>query len=197
MTANPGTLRRALQAVAARQAGYFTAADALEVGYSYQAQKYHVEAGNWTRIGRGIFRLPEWPVRDEDWFVRWVLWSRGRAVVSHESALGVHDLGDANPRLVHLTVPAGFGARHPAVRLHLGAVSGADAEEREAYRVTSVERTLLDVAADDLPQEQLDSALSDALRRGVASTWRLRHRCDEFGDRAAVRIERALAAAVG
>ena len=190
--ADPSDLRRLLHAVAMRQAGYFTAAQALDVGYSYQAQKHHVDHGNWTRVDRGLFRLPGWPVCPDDAFVLWRLWSRDRAVVSHESALTVHDLGDANPSLVHLTVPPGFRARHPAVRLHLAALPVADAEDREGYRVTTVERTLLDVAAGDTSQEQLEIALSDALAQGLAAARRLRLRSDEFGDRAAVRLERAL-----
>jgi predicted transcriptional regulator of viral defense system len=178
-----------------RQSGYFTAGQALGVGYSYQAQKHHVDHGNWTRVDRGLFRLPGWPVRPDDTFVLWTLWSRDRAVVSHESALTVHDLGDANPSLVHLTVPPGFRARHPAVRLHLAALPAMDAEDREGYRVTTAERTLLDVAGGDTSQEQLDVALSEALAEGLVSPRRLRHRSDEFGDRAALRLERALALA--
>ncbi|MDR0991263.1 MAG: type IV toxin-antitoxin system AbiEi family antitoxin domain-containing protein [Propionibacteriaceae bacterium] len=43
-------LRRRLETIAFTQAGFFTAAQALEAGYSYQAQKYHVDAGNWVRV---------------------------------------------------------------------------------------------------------------------------------------------------
>jgi hypothetical protein len=81
-------------------------------GYSYQAQKYHADAGNWVRIDRGLYRLPEWPVRQHDHFVRRALWSHGRAVVSHESALSVHDLEDVNPTVIHLTVPTGVAQEH-------------------------------------------------------------------------------------
>jgi predicted transcriptional regulator of viral defense system len=190
--ADPAELRRALHALAMRQSGYFTAAQALGVGYSYQAQKHHVDHGNWVRVDRGLFRLPDWPVRPDDTFVLWTLWSRKRAVVSHESALTVHDIGDANPSLVHLTVPPGFRARAQAVRLHHSGVSAVDVEDREGYRVTTVERTLLDVAAGEVSQEQLDVALSDALDQGLISPGRLRHRSDEFGDKAALRLERAL-----
>jgi predicted transcriptional regulator of viral defense system len=196
MPADPAELRRAIHGVAMRQAGYFTAAQALAAGYSYQAQKHHVDHGNWTRVDRGLFRLPGWPVRQDDAFVLWRLWSRDRGVVSHESALTVHDLGDANPSLVHLTVPPGFRARHPAVRVHVAALPPADAEDLEGYRITTVERTLLDLAAGDTSQEQLEVALADAMTRGVVSPLRLRHRSDEFGHRAALRLERALAVAV-
>ena len=179
-----------------RQSGYFTAAQAIAVGYSYQAQKHHVDHGNWTRVDRGLFRLPDWPAHVEDGYVLWRLWSHDRGVVSHESALIIHDLGDVNPRQLHLTVPTGFRARHQAVRLHHAELPAGDVEDHEGYRTTTVERTLLDVAADDTTQEQVAVAVSDALTRGLVSSRRLRRRSDEFGDRAALRLERALTAGV-
>ena len=51
-----------------------------------------------------------------------------------------------------------------AIRLYL---SPADIEEREGYRVTTVLRTILDVAASGVSQEQLDKAVKDAIRRGL------------------------------
>ncbi len=155
-----------------RQAGYFTAAQAVELGYSYQAQKHHVDHGNWTRVDRGLFRLPDWPTRPDDTYVLWRLWSRDRATVSHESALVVHDLGEVNPPRTHLTVPPGFRARHPAVRLHFAVLPVEDIEDREGYRVTTAERTLLDAAAGETTQEQLDAAVSDALTQGLLSPLR-------------------------
>lgn len=179
-----------------RQAGYFTARQARDAGYSYQAQKYHVDRGNWTKIDRGLFRLPDWPVSDSDRYVLWRLWSGDRAVVSHESALTLYDIGDVNPPKVHLTVPPNFRADDSAVILHKASLPPHDIEERPELRVTTVERTLLDVAAGDLSQEQLDTAVSDALERGLIAARRLRARSDEHGERAALRIERALAAVI-
>lgn len=195
MPADPADLRRALNATALRQAGYFTATQARGVGYSYQAQKYHVDHGNWTRVDRGLFRLPDWPGREDDAYVLWRLWSHDRAVISHLSALAVHDLGDVNPARVYLTVPPGFRAADPAVVLYRAFLAPNDVEDREGYQVTTVERTLLDVAAADVTQEQFDVVVSDALDRGLVSPRRLRDRSDEFGDRAALRTERALEAA--
>lgn len=59
-------LRLALQSLAFGQAGYFTAAQAVDLGYGYQAQKYHVDNGNWLRIDRGLFQLPDWPAYPDD-----------------------------------------------------------------------------------------------------------------------------------
>ncbi|MFD9894543.1 type IV toxin-antitoxin system AbiEi family antitoxin domain-containing protein [Amycolatopsis sp. NPDC059027] len=193
-SADPAELRRELTAVATRQAGYFTAGQALEVGYSYQAQRYHVQRGNWERVHRGLFRLPEWPPGDNDTFIFWRLWSGDRAVVSHDSALTVHDLGDVNPSRIHLTVPPGFRAREPRLVLHRAALPPGDIEERAGFQVTTVERTVLDLSAGDLGQEQLDTVLADAFERGLFSPRRLQERADDHGDRAALRIERALGA---
>lgn len=186
-------LRRQLHELAFGQAGYFSAAQALDLGYSYQAQKYHVDHGNWVRVDRGLFRLPGWPSGPDDPFARWALWSGNRGVVSHESALTVHDLSDANPARVHLTVPHGFRAVDDAVITHLGELVEVDVESRGSWRVTTPERTLLDVAQGDGSQEVLDAAVFDALDRALTTRRRLLRRATDAADRAALRLERALA----
>ncbi len=186
-------LRRAVQALAFRQSGYFTAAQALQIGYSYQAQKHHADTGNWTRVDRGIFRLPDWPGAVDDAFVRWSLWSHGRGVVSHESALSHHGLSDVDPTHIHLTVSTGFHARDPAVSLHYAEVPEADQEVHSGWSVTTPLRTLVDVAGGDLSPEHVDRAVSDALAAGLVTRRRLLRRTAEEPERPSLRLERALA----
>lgn len=193
MPADRQDLRRRLAALAAGQSGYFTAAQALSVGYSYQGQKFHADRGNWLRVDRGLFRLPEWPVGEHDDLIRWSLWSRNRAVVSHETALAVHDLGDVNPAVVHLTVPANFRSRAPGgIRLHRAELPPADIWLWEGFRIATPLRSLLDVAAGTLELDQL----SDAVRRAFEQAWTTQDdliaRAEELGPRATLRIERAL-----
>ncbi len=185
-------LRRRLLAIAARQSGYFTAGQALDAGYSYPAQRYHAQRGNWLRVDRGIYRLPEWPTGPREDLVRWSLWSRGRAVVSNETALSVHDLGDVDPAHAHLTVPPNFRQRNPGVVLHRADLPREDTEEHDGFRVTTPLRSLLDVAAGDLDLDQLAQAIEEALARGMTTRRALRDRADEFGPKAALRVERAL-----
>jgi predicted transcriptional regulator of viral defense system len=184
-----------LRALAYRQAGYFSAAQAVKIGFSHQAQKHHVDHGNWLRVERGIFRLRDWPATIEDSFVLWTLWSGERGIISHESALAVHDLGVLDPAHVHLTVPQGFRAQHPAVVTTHGSLEPADVEDRGAFRVTTPLRTLLDVAAGQAGQEAVTDAVTEALDRGLVTPRILRARADDAGDRAALRIERALSVA--
>ena len=186
-------LRRKLHEVAFRQAGYVSAAQALGVGYSYQAQKYHVDRGNWVRIDRALFRLAEWPAAADDSYARWTVWSDGQGVVSFQSAADVHDFGEFDLRDVHLTLPAPRPASSGVV-LHVAEMDGDDIEERGAFRVTTATRTLLDLATTTVSQEQLTSAVSDALSAGSVARGSLQRRMDAFGPVAALRLERALAA---
>ncbi len=185
-------LRRQLATLAAAQSGYFTAKQALSVGYSYQAQKYHADRGNWQRVDRGLFRLPEWPIGQHDDLVRWSLWSRGKGIVSHETALGVYDAGDANPAHVHLTVPSNFRARASGVRLHRGDLPAEDVRQQAGFSITTPLRSLLDVAAEAYDIEQLATAIGDALRQGLVTRRQILARADEFGPKAALAVERAL-----
>jgi predicted transcriptional regulator of viral defense system len=187
-------LRRRLVEVAGAQSGYFSASQALEAGYSYPTQHYHARSENWLRVGRGIFRLPEWPSSPHEDLVRWTLWSGQKGVVSHESALAVHELGDVNPARVHLSVPPGFRAKAEGVVLHRAIVEPTERQEHSGFWVTTPLRALIDVASGSLDLDQLVTAVVEAQRRGLVTPKHLRARADAAGDRAALRIERALAA---
>ena len=196
MTRRRQSLRRLLEARAFAQAGYFTAAQALATGYTYQAQKYHVDAGNWVRVDRGLFRLPNWPSSLDDEYVLRTLWSRNLGVVSHETALSVHGLSDVDHHKIHLTVPPGFRAKDPMVVTHVEELSDSDVEQRRGWRVTTPLRTLADVSGSDLSQEHVDRAMRDALERGLTARRSVMQRSASLTDRAALRLERALTSAL-
>jgi len=179
-------------ALAATQSGYFTAAEARKIGYSYPNQKFHVDRGNWVRVDRGIFRLPEWPVGPHDDLVRWSLWALGKGVVSHQTALTVHGIGEFDPARVHLTVPPRFSKSDPAVVLHRATLDEADTEDRSGFRVTTPLRSLIDVATIGADLDQLARAITEAREAGVVTPRRLRERAEEIDMRGALRVEQAL-----
>jgi predicted transcriptional regulator of viral defense system len=186
-------LRHRLITVAALQSGYFTAAQALDAGYGYPNQKFHVDRGNWRRVDRGIFRLPEWPIGPHDDLIRWSLWALGRAVVSHMTALTVHGYGEFESSRINLTVPPRFAKADPAVVLHRASLHADDFQVREGFRVTTVLRSLIDVAGAGADQDQLASAIAEAHDAGAITLRRLRERAEQVDVRAALRIEQALA----
>jgi predicted transcriptional regulator of viral defense system len=164
---------RRLFSLAVEQGGYFTAKQAQEAGYGYPHLDYHVSSGNFVRVGHGLYRLSNLPPSEHDDLIRLTLWSRDRldepqAVVSHESALVLHELSDLLPTRTHLTVPPGFRKKVPeGCVLHKEVLTPSEVEERPGFRVTTPLRTLLDVARGDASQEQLEKAVADALARGL------------------------------
>jgi predicted transcriptional regulator of viral defense system len=164
---------RALLGLALPQGGYFTAKQAKEAGYGYPHLDYHVAAGNFERVDHGLYRFTSLPPAEHDDLVRLTLWSRNRqdepqAVMSHESALVLHDLTELLPSTIHLTVPPTFRKTAPeGVVLHKDVLAPEDMEERTGFRVTTPLRTLLDVAGGSVSQEQLTKAVAEALRRGL------------------------------
>jgi predicted transcriptional regulator of viral defense system len=164
----------ALYATATKQGGYFTAKQAAAAGYDYPHLVYHVHAGNFERVGQGLYRLPTIPFDEHDDLIRFSLWSRDRedhsqAVVSHSSALFLHELSDILPTKVHLTVPPPFRKTAPhGCQLHKARLDDADVEMREGFALTTPMRTLLDAARDpSITDEQLEQAIQDAVRRGL------------------------------
>lgn len=189
-------LRRRLFAQASEQAGYFTAAQARAIGYSYQAQAHHVGVGNWLRVDRGLFRLAEWVSDVHDDLARWTLWSKGRGVVSHETALAVHGIGEFESARVHLTVPPGFTMRDEAVVVHYADLPTGDVAQRPGFRVTSPARSIIDIASLAPDEEQLSRVIAEARQHGLITVRNLRARAEAIDVRAALYIERALSSEV-
>jgi predicted transcriptional regulator of viral defense system len=178
------------------QGGFFTAKQARLVGYDYTHLEYHVSTGAFERVEHGLYRLTDMPLAENEDLVRLSLWSRNRAdepqaVVSHESALVLHELSELLPEAVHLTVPPGFRKERPqGCVLHRAALSYAEVEERVGFRVTTPLRTLLDVAAGATSQEQVEKAVTEALGRGLLRRNKLVEAIRK--DRRTSRLERAL-----
>lgn len=185
-------MRNALNELAFRQSGYFTAAQARELGYSAQSQKYHADRGSWNRIEHGLYRLSGWPAHESDTYTRWFVWSDNRGVISHESAAAIHGIGDLDPRHVHLTLTKPRRTLRTGVQLHAAELPNIDIEDHDTFRVTTPERTLLDLADSPITQEQFTELTSDALDQSLADASELSARADDFGATAALRIERAL-----
>jgi len=167
--------QRDLYQIAEGQGGYFTAKQAARLGYTASKRNYHVGAGNWVREHRGIYRLALFPAPVRPDLILWWLWSRGRSdspqgVISHRTALALHELTDVNPAKIDLTVPPTFrkGSAIPSVlRLHYADVGTSEIETIDDVPVTKALRTILDVWQEEsLPESSLRDAFEDAKRRG-------------------------------
>jgi predicted transcriptional regulator of viral defense system len=168
------TAIRALTEIAVTQGGYFTARQAAGAGFGSTHLRYHLAAGNFERAGHGLYRIPTLARAEHDDLLRLRFWSRDRndepqAVVSHQTALALHDLAEFIPTRIHLTVPATFRKPSPTgCTLHKATVPESDTTEIDSLRVTTALRTLRDLANDaTMPTEQLQRAIEGAAERGL------------------------------
>lgn len=160
-----------LTSLALQQLGYFTAQQAKDIGYSYRVQSYHRKLGNWLEIERGIFRLPNYPQFPEEDFVICSLWSRNnkgvpQAVISHETALTIHGLGDLMPGKIHCIVPPKFRKKSEAYVLHKDILKPEDVQSLQGFQVTKPIKTIIDVAEGTTSPEHIEKALRDGIRKG-------------------------------
>jgi len=167
------TKKQKLFEIASLQQGYFTAKQAVQSGFSYRMHTHYKQNGEWLEVDRGIFRLAQFPNSPDEDYVRWSLWSRNRdsetqAVISHESALSIHDLSDIMPSKIHFTVPPGFRKKVPkGCYIHRGRIPDAEKEQREGFFVTDPLRTIIDSAESDLSIDYLEQAIQQACDRGM------------------------------
>jgi len=189
--------RAALDRLAYAQEGYFTAAQAAELGFSAQLLGHHARVGRFERVRRGLYRLRDYPVAEHEEIRAAWLPMRERAVVSHESALELHGLSDVVPDRVHLTVPrTDRGARVPSrVALHTTATppAGSDVVRRAGVAVTSPARSIVDAVAAGSAPEQIQVAIEQALRQGMTTPSQLRRLAATKAPRVVGTVERSLA----
>ena len=158
------------------QQGFFTTKQAKAAGFAENTHPYHVQAGNWIREHRGIYRLARFPRSDRPDLMLWSLWSRNRGeaaqgVYSHQTALSLHDLSDVMPAKLQMTVPRNFRRNSEIPRvlvLHFADLPQSDIGAANGVRVTKPMRTILDLLeGGEVPPATLRQALREGLRRGL------------------------------
>jgi predicted transcriptional regulator of viral defense system len=156
-----------LYEIAENQAGYFTANQAHEVGFSWERLSYYVSTCKFFRIQRGVYRLVQYPGSPhEDLFVAWLRIGLD-AVISHESALYLYKLSDMLPGEVHIIMPRTGSRRRKGIHLHTNRLNPDEVTWREGLPVTSAARTIIDVAASGISEEQIHKAVHEAIWQGL------------------------------
>lgn len=185
--------------LAAAQAGYFTAAQARELGYTPRSLVHHVAAGHLERVSRGFYRLIGVPAGPHDDIVAaWLKLAPRGAVVSHETALALYDLAPSRSREIHLTLPRERRPRtrqsRTAVRVHTTMVplSRAEVSNRFGVQVTTPARTIVDVADIGADPSVVIEATARALATGLVTADELH---DATGGRSA-RVRQLVSRAV-
>lgn len=175
---------RRLFDLAQEQQGFFTTKQAKAAGFAENTHPYHVQAGNWVREHRGIYRLAQFPTSDRPDLVLWSLWSRNRkeeieGVYSHQTALSLHDLSDLNPAKLHMTVPRHFRRNSDIpgiIVLHSDDLPTSDIQAGPGYKFSRPLRTILDlIKTGTVERTFLRQALRQAVDRGLITRQQVRN----------------------
>ena len=168
---------------AEQQQGFFTTKQAKAAGFAENTHPYHVQAGNWVRERRGIYRLALYPAADRPDLVLWALWSRNRdeeveGVYSHQTALSLYDLSDLNPAKLHMTVPSDFrrNSEIPGILvLHYADLPKSDVQAGSGFKFTRPLRTILDlIETGTVERNFIRQALRQAVDRGLITRQQIR-----------------------
>src|ERR1700676_4430849 len=133
-----------LYEIAEDQQGFFTTKQAKAAGFAENTHPYHVQAGNWIREHRGIYRLALFPAADRPDLVLWALWSRNRneeveGVYSHQTPLSIYDLSEPKPAKLSMTRPTDCRRNSdvPGILvLHYAGLPESDIQTAQGFKFT-------------------------------------------------------------
>jgi predicted transcriptional regulator of viral defense system len=165
----PGRNFTTLLERAQRQYGYLTPDDARELDIDPTQLRLMAARDTLEHLGHGLYRMPMVPVTQLDAYMEAILWGGRRGVLSHETALDLHELCDVNPSAIHLTVPTGFRTRKavPEIyRLHRFDLEPAEVGSHEGIPIVTPERAILGGIEQALGWQLIDQAIGTARARG-------------------------------
>jgi predicted transcriptional regulator of viral defense system len=200
MVASTTPDRAGLFQLASEQRGYFTTAQAGEYGYSRSLLAYHAKTGAFQRVYTGVYRFRDYPSTPrEELFAAWLAVGKDVAVVSHESALELWELGDLIPDAIHLTVPRSrrHQPRLPGVTIHTTTrpLDRQNVRMLEGIAVTAPLRTIIDATDVTIEPDQIALMVRQATIRGYVNAQALLAEAGRRGPRVTRAIEEAIEAA--
>lgn len=164
----------AAMALAASNHGLIRLSEGESVGVSRRQLERMTQRGLLRHVYNNVWSVEGSP---HTWHQRALgaTWSTGcGALLSHRSASAIWGLEE--PRSVEVLVPMSTGARPPGVRVHQTRfLTGADVDQRHGIPVTSIERTLVDMAA-VFPLGRLARLLDAAVAGGLTTLDQVAHR---------------------
>jgi hypothetical protein len=168
---------------AARRYGVFSRTDAQRLGATTNIVHARVARGRWERLLPGVYRIAGAPPSWRQGLLAACLGAGGVVAASHVGSAGLWHLEGFPPGALEISVERGRRVRQQGVVVHqVAELPAVDVTVVDAIPTTSPARTLLDLAA-VAPEEAVEEALDDALRRGLTSLRRIEWRAAQLGRR--------------
>jgi hypothetical protein len=155
-------LDQALAELADRQWGVASLAQLQALGIGARAVQLRATAGRLHRVHRGVYAVGHRILRPEGHRLAAVLACGPGAVLSHRSAAAHWELLATSQERIDVTAPRSRQGV-PGIRLHTSrSLDAQDTTNHENIPITTVHRTLLDLAA-TVRDDQLERALAQAM----------------------------------
>lgn len=174
------TAMREIAKVAETQDGLVTTSQAVRVGVPRLNLARLAEAGDVERLAHGVYRVRGADAdRLTELRAAWLAADPARTaaeraadlghpiVVSHRSAAAVHGIGNMYADRHEMTAPVRKQSRRSDVVVHRADVPRSDITIARGMLVTTIERTVADLARTEPELGDVADALADAYRRGA------------------------------
>lgn len=153
------------------QYGFVTSDDARSLGIDQKRLVDMERRGTLERVARGLYRFKIVPRTGREHLMEAVLWPRRtRGVLSHDTALDLHDLCDINPTKIHITVPRAYRINRevPATyAIHHRDLENTDQTLVEGIPAVTPARSIEDAIDTHVDPKLIDQAIDTAQRRGL------------------------------
>lgn len=169
----PGRVFTQVLALAAEQNGLVRTRDVRDMGIDPRRLNDYARRGLAERVSHGLYRIDLVPRDDLDEFARAVAWPDGSGVLSHETALDLHELCDVSPGHIDITVPRGYRTHRevPArYRLHRRELEDADQTWIGTVPIVTPARAITDGIELALRATLVDQAIDTAARQALITT---------------------------
>jgi very-short-patch-repair endonuclease len=180
-----------LAALAERQHGVVGRAQLIERGWSADELEWRIRTGRLHRVHAGVYAVgrPSLP-REGRWMAA-LLATRSESVLSHWSAAALWRIRPNARSIVDVTCP-GRSRSWDGIRRHVSPVPEDERTVERRIPVTTVPRTILDLAASQ-PVQVVEAMLREAEYRQLHDRLSLRDLVDRYpGRRGVARVRLAL-----
>lgn len=180
-----------LIAIAEENDGLLTSKQARDAGILDSVLVRLAQRGRLERTARGVYRISHYPQARLSQYREAVLWagaSQGpeNVALSHETSLAVYGISDANPSVIHITVPklARLRREQPKwIAIHRADLAPEDVAIHEGLPLTSIAKTVSDILALSGRADLVRRAIADARKEGYIGkpeAERLKRQVDKF-----------------
>ncbi len=179
-----------LVSLAEENDGLVTADHARQAGFTDSVLARLVQRGRIERTSRGVYRVPYLTPGRFSQYREAVLWARAnrgpaQVAISHATALAAYEISDANPHLIHMTVPRAARLRRQkpkGIVVHHEDLMTEEITVHEGMPITTIAKTVADLLKSGERIDLIRQAISDARRGGfiqASEARQLRRRLED------------------